>query len=38
MAYCDLLVDTTGGMIWATPDIQEFVKYPRFIKYYPLEK
>jgi uridine kinase len=38
MANCDLLADTTGGMIWATPDIQEFVKYPRFIKYYPLEK
>lgn len=38
MALCDILVDTTAGTIWATPEIQEVVKYPRFIKYYPAEK
>lgn len=38
MALCDILVDTTAGAIWATPEVQQVVKYPRFIKYYPPEK
>lgn len=38
MASCDILVDTTAGKLWATPEVQEMIKYPRFIKYYPLDK
>jgi uridine kinase len=38
MASCDILVDTTAGKLWVTPEVQEIIKYPRFIKYYPQNK